>query len=104
VHNPTYTSNLLTWAENDLVNDFITAGWNATFSATPLSGTAGTTGLSVQFTNNNTSGSVYSWTFGDGGTGTGPSPSYTYYTPGLYTVTCTVDGKSFTRSQFILVQ
>jgi len=105
VHNPTYVTNTLAWAENDLVNDFITAGWNATFSASPLSGTAGTNGLAVQFTNNTTTGTLYTWNFGDSSpTFTGQSPSHTYTTPGLYTVTCTVDGESFTRSQFILVQ
>jgi len=104
VHNPTYVTNTLAWAENDLVNDFNTAGWPATFSASPLSGTAGTSGLTVQFSTYG-SGAGATWTFGDGiGTGTGPNPSYTYTTPGLYTVTCTVNGQSFTRSQFILVQ
>jgi len=104
VHNPTYTSNLLAWAENDVVTDFNNVSWPATFTASPLSGIAGTTGLTVQFTSSNTGGTLYSWTFGDGGTAFGQSPSYTYNTPGLYTVTCTVDGKSFTRTQFILVQ
>jgi PKD repeat protein len=99
VHNPTYTSNLLAWAENDVLTDFNTTGW-PTFSANVVSGAAP---LTVQFSNTG-SGSLYGWTFGDGGTASASNPSYTYTTPGLYTVTCTVDGKSLTRTQFILVQ
>jgi predicted CXXCH cytochrome family protein len=99
VHNPTYTSNLLAWAENDVItNQFIAAGW-PTFSANVVSGAAP---LTVQFSNTG-SGSVYSWTFGDGGTASTANPTYTYAS-GLYSVTCTVDGKSLTRTQYILVQ
>lgn len=101
VHNPTYTSNLLAWAENDLItNQFIAAGW-PTFSADVVSGAAP---LTVHFTNTG-SGSGYSWTFGDGQTAASANPSCTYSTPGLYSVTCTVDSsKSLTRTQYILVQ
>ncbi|MEI6078428.1 MAG: PKD domain-containing protein [Verrucomicrobiota bacterium] len=100
VHNPTYTSNLLAWAENDVItNQFIAAGW-PTFSANVVSGAAP---LTVQFSNTG-SGSVYSWTFGDGGTDIVANPTHTYTNPGLYSVTCTVDGKSLTRTQYILVQ
>ena len=103
VHNPTYVSNLLADAEARVVNQFVTSNYPATFAASPLTGTGGS--LTVNFTNYNTSGSSYSWNFGDGSpTVTGQSPTYTYTSPGLYTVTCTVNGQSFTRTQFILVQ
>jgi PKD repeat protein len=107
VHNPTYTSNLLAWAENDVITNFITAQWPATFTAGPLSGSlAGNGGsLTVNFTNN-VSASSYSWNFGDNsGTVTGANPSHPYTTPGLYSVTCTANGSSsLTRTNFILVQ
>ena len=48
--------------------------------------------LTVQFTNNSLYASTYLWDFGDGGTSTQPQPSYTYYNPGVYTVTLTVFG------------
>ena len=102
VHNPTYTSNLLGWAENDLItNEF--AAWPATFTAGPLAGSlAGNGGsLTVNFTNSNASAN---WTFGDGGTATGPNPIHPYTIQGLYSVTCTVNGQSLTRTNFILVQ
>jgi len=104
VHNPTYTSNLLSWAVNDLVADFNTAGYWATFTAGPLQGSLAANGglLSVSFVNSYTSGANYSWTFGDGGTASGQNPTHNYTAPGFYPVNCTVDGKSFT--QFILVQ
>ncbi|MDG1260364.1 MAG: PKD domain-containing protein [Flavobacteriales bacterium] len=34
----------------------------------------------------------WNWDFGDGGTANVSNPSYTYYTPGTYTVSLTVDG------------
>jgi PKD domain len=100
VHNPTYVKSVLAWAENNLMGRFVAAGWPATFSADVVSGSAP---LTVNFTNTG-SGSVYGWTFGDGGTAAAANPSYTYTTPGLYSVTCTVDGKSLTRTKLILVQ
>ncbi|MFT7209531.1 MAG: PKD repeat protein [Flavobacteriales bacterium] len=35
---------------------------------------------------------AWSWNFGDGGTASVSNPSYTYYAPGTYTVTLTVEG------------
>jgi len=110
VHNPTYTSNLLAWAENDVITNFVNAQWPATFTAGPLSGSlaANTNALTVSFTNyiTSASSSSYNWTFGDpaNGTANGQNPTYIYTTPGLYTVTCTVNGQSLTRTNFILVQ
>ncbi len=101
IHNPTYVKSLLADAENRVMIQFVTSNYPATFSA---SATSGTGSLTVTFTNNNLSGSVYNWTFGDGGTATGPNPTYTYNTPGLYSVTCTVDGSPLTRTKYILVQ
>ena len=101
VHNPTYVKSLLADAENRVMNQFINANYPAAFSA---SATSGTGSLNVTFNNYNTGGSLYSWTFGDTGTATGMNPSHNYNAPGLYTVKCTVDGSSLTRTNFIWVQ
>jgi hypothetical protein len=110
VHNPTYTSNLLAWAENDVITNFIAAQWPATFTAGPLSGSLAANGgsLVVNFTNN-VSASSYSWNFGDNsGTITAANPSHPYTTPGLYSVTCTATNAfgygPLTRTNLILVQ
>jgi PKD repeat protein len=43
-----------------------------------------------------TTGAIYSWTFGDGGSGSGLTPSHTYTAPGKFPVTLTVtDGYGF---------
>ena len=100
VHNPTYVKSLLADAENRVMNQFITANYPAAFSANVVSGSAP---LTVTFSNYG-SGSVYSWTYGDGGTDSVANPTHTYTTPGLYSVTCTVDGSPLTRTKYILVQ
>jgi PKD repeat protein len=100
VHNPTYVKSLLADAEARVLNQFINASYPATFTANVVSGAAP---LTVQFTNLG-SGSAYSWTFGDGGTAAASNPSHTYTTPGLYSVTATVDGNPLTRTKYILVQ
>ena len=100
VHNPTYVKSLLTDAETRVLNQFKTNSYAATFGANVVQGFAP---LTVAFTNYVTAGS-YSWNFGDGvGTSSSANPTYTYTTPGLYSVTCTADGKPLTRSQYILV-
>jgi len=48
--------------------------------------------LQVDFQNNSLYGYSYSWDFGDGGISSQMNPSYTYYNPGIYTVTLTVTG------------
>ncbi len=48
--------------------------------------------LEVQFSNNSQYGDTYLWDFGDGGVSTQFEPKYTYYNPGVYTVTLTVIG------------
>ena len=47
---------------------------------------------SVDFMNMSQGGSVWNWNFGDGGTSTQFQPNYTYYNPGVYTVTLSVTG------------
>ena len=49
---------------------------------------------------------MYSWSFGDaaGGTASTANPQYTYTAPGLYYGDLHGRRKSFTRTQFILVQ
>ncbi|MBL4593775.1 MAG: PKD domain-containing protein [Flavobacteriales bacterium] len=57
--------------------------------------------LIVQFTNNSQFADTYLWDFGDGGTSTQTAPSYTYFSPGIYTVTLTASGPG---GQDVLVQ
>jgi len=75
----------------------------ADFTATP---TTGTGPLSVQFTDASTNATSWSWNFGDSATSTLQSPQHTYSTPGVYSVTLTIDGgvSSKTRSSYIVVQ
>jgi predicted CXXCH cytochrome family protein len=64
------------------------------FTADRTSGSVGSSGLLVQFTDATRyagpSTASWSWTFGDGGTSTAQSPGHTYTTPGTYTVSLTV--------------
>lgn len=53
---------------------------------------SGCRSLNVQFVNNSQFGSTYLWDFGDGGTSTQFEPNYTYFNPGVFTVTLTVFG------------
>ena len=101
VHNPTYVKALLADAENRVMNQFVTSNYPAAFSA---SATTGTNSLTVTFTNYNTGGSVYNWSYSDGGSDATVNPTHTFAAPGVYTVTCTVDGKSMTRTRLISVQ
>jgi gliding motility-associated-like protein len=48
--------------------------------------------LTVAFTDMSEYAASYYWNFGDGGVATIPNPVYTYYQPGTYTVTLTVQG------------
>ena len=57
--------------------------------------------LAVQFTNNSQYADTYLWNFGDGGSSTQFEPNYTYYNPGIFTVTLTVFG---TGGQDIQIQ
>jgi PKD repeat protein len=59
----------------------------AAFSAAPTTGTAP---LTVQFTDESTGATLWSWNFGDGRTSIAQSPSHTYSTAGTYTVALTV--------------
>jgi PKD repeat protein len=58
----------------------------ADFSGTPTSGPAP---LAVQFTDESTGATSWSWTFGDGGNSAAQNPSHTYTDPGVYTVSLT---------------
>ena len=99
VHNPTYTSNLLADAESRVLNQFTNANYAALFSADV---TSGTHPLTVNFSNASANAN---WTFGDGNTATGvAAPSNTYQNPGVYTVTCTVNGQPLIRTFYINVK
>jgi PKD repeat protein len=60
----------------------------AAFAATPISGNAP---LTVQFTNQSTNSTSWSWDFGDGQTSTAQNPSHTYTTPGTYSPSLTAN-------------
>ena len=103
VHNPSYVSALLADAEKRVMKQFTASNYAASFAATTVSGFAP---LTVAFTNYGTA-SIYNWNFGDGQDYSGytaANPTYTYNTPGLYSVTCTADGKPLTRTKYIWVQ
>ncbi len=59
---------------------------NAAFRATTTSGDAP---LAVNFLNDSTGASTFTWNFGDGATSTAAAPSHTYQSPGKYTVSLT---------------
>lgn len=58
----------------------------AAFSGSP---TAGYAPLTVDFTDESTGATSWSWAFGDGGTSNDQNPTYTYDDPGTYTVELT---------------
>ncbi len=62
--------------------------------------------LDVQFINFSVYADTYLWDFGDGGTSTQFAPSYTYYNPGVYTITLTVngDGGQDVQTQQLIVE
>jgi PKD repeat protein len=59
----------------------------AGFTGSPTSGPAP---LTVNFTDQSTGATSWSWDFGDTGTSAEQNPIYTYNTPGVYTVSLTV--------------
>ncbi len=81
----TITDNSNGCSTNDTV-DVATIGVTAAFTANPTSGTAP---LLVNFTNQSTGASVYSWTFGDtnNNTSAATDPNHTYNANGIYVVT-----------------
>lgn len=60
----------------------------ASFSATP---TNGCVPLTVQFTNQSSNASFYSWDFGDGNTSTQVNPTHTFTQDGVFTVQLIVE-------------
>ncbi|MEU7870304.1 PQQ-dependent sugar dehydrogenase [Dactylosporangium sp. NPDC049140] len=60
--------------------------------------------LTVAFSSAGSSGTAYSWTFGDGGTSTAPNPSHTYTANGNYTAVLTVrDAANHTSSASVAI-
>lgn len=57
--------------------------------------------LQVQFTNLSEYAISSHWSFGDGGTANATNPVYTYWQPGTYTVTLTIEGPGGTTDQMV---
>lgn len=57
--------------------------------------------LQVQFTNLSEYALSSQWTFGDGGTANATNPVYTYWQPGTYTVTLTIEGPGGSTDQMV---
>lgn len=76
----------------------------AAFSASPLNGNVP---LTVNFMNQSTNASSYSWDFGDGGTSTVANPQHTYQAPGSYSVSLLVSNAcgsdSEAKANYIIV-
>lgn len=69
----------------------------ADFTASPISGVAP---LMVEFTDQSTGDiTSWQWNFGDGGTSGTPNPVHIYSSPGIYTVSLTVNGPDGTVSK-----
>jgi PKD repeat protein len=64
----------------------------ATTAAFTTSVTNGTAPLGITVDASTSSGSVFAWDFGDGGTASGITATHTYSGAGTYTVTLTVTG------------
>ena len=77
----------------------------AAFSGTPTTGYAT---LVVDFTDESTGATSWSWTFGDGGTSTQQNPSYSYTAAGTYTVSLTATNScgsdAVTMTDYITVE
>lgn len=100
VHNPRYSSFLLSDAETKVLSQFTLANFKASTSS-------GFASLAVTFTNLGTGVIGYLWDFGDGTTSTEATPVHSYTTPGVYSVTLTATGatktETVTRPNYITV-
>ena len=77
-------------ATNTAGSDTITLTDYITVGALPTSGfNYSTTGTNVDFTNNSTGATTYSWDFGDGNNSTDTNPTHDFGTDGTYTVILT---------------
>ena len=89
-------------AGNRTIRNVITSpGQDASFTATPMNGTAP---LTVAFTDQST-GSIISWLwdFGDGASSTSQNPGHTYTDPGTYNVVLTVSNGTVTSSDYVCI-
>lgn len=55
-------------------------------------------GKTIQFTDNSTQASSWSWTFGDGGTSNQQNPQHSYSLPGFYSVTLTINSGASSKT------
>ena len=100
----TYTVTLT--ASNSLGMDTITQVNYINVITVPTAGFSSTqSGLTVDFTNNSSGASSYSWDFGDGNGSTEADPSHTYAADGTYEVTLTATNEcgSVTSTQTVVV-
>lgn len=90
----TYSVSLTVSSSSQGCNDVVTKNGYITVSGGPTAGfvgspTSGTEPLTVNFTNQSTDATSYSWTFGDAGASTATNPTHEYANAGTYTVTLT---------------
>jgi PKD repeat protein len=90
----TYTVSLTVSSSSQGCNDTRTRNSYITVDGGPTAGfvgspTSGTEPLTVDFTNQSSNATSYSWDFGDGGSSTATNPSHTYDAAGTYTVSLT---------------
>jgi PKD repeat protein len=61
-------------------------------------------GKQIQFTDGSTQASSWLWNFGDGATSTSQNPQHAYLSPGVYTVTLTINGSlTETKTDYITI-
>ena len=76
-------------SDQEVKTDYITVTCTPPVAGFVGSPTSGNAPLTVNFTDQSTGATSWSWNFGDGGTSTAQNPGHTYTAAGTYTVTLT---------------